>query len=101
MTEDILRDQGINVDRIGFEKLMEEQRTRGRETRIAAAAGIAIGTSNVVGRSPALGQLPCTFVGYDRLEGESSVIGIFGNGGSKIEAVAGEEIKLLTAETPF
>src|SRR6266404_1359242 len=29
LTEDILRDQGMTVDREGFEKLMEEQRTRG------------------------------------------------------------------------
>ena len=33
LTEDILRGEGITVDQPGFEKLMEQQRTRGREAR--------------------------------------------------------------------
>src|SRR3990172_3683344 len=33
LTEDILRGEGITVDQAGFEKLMEEQRSRGREAR--------------------------------------------------------------------
>jgi alanyl-tRNA synthetase len=35
------------------------------------------------------------------LEGESSVIAIYAGGGSKSEAVEGDEIDILTAETPF
>jgi alanyl-tRNA synthetase len=97
LTEDILRGENLAVDQAGFEKLMEAQRSRGREDRIAAAIGTAFGTSNVVGIS----ESKCVFVGYDRLDGDSSVIGIFTSGGSKTEAVEGDEIDLLTAETPF
>jgi alanyl-tRNA synthetase len=94
MTEDILRDYGITVDREGFDKLMEDQRTRGREARLSqtleSASLIATGT-----------VFPTCFIGYDRLCGESTVLAIYGNGEGKQEVVEGEEIDILTAETPF
>ncbi|HUF40569.1 MAG TPA: alanine--tRNA ligase [Verrucomicrobiae bacterium] len=102
MTEDILRDNGITLDREAFEKLMEEQRTRGRESRgsqtITPLPGIltfSTGTPTVTITRP------CRFIGYDRLEGESQVLAIYSNGEGKPEAVEGEEIDLLTSETPF
>ena len=90
LTEDILRGEGMAVDQGGFEKLMDEQRARGREARevVGMAAKIQL-------------DRPICFTGYDRLEGESSVLAIYGSDGNKIEAVEGEEIDLLTAETPF
>jgi alanyl-tRNA synthetase len=97
MTEDILRDMRMTVDREGFEKLMEEQRARGRESRgsqtitpIPASLRISPGTPTVI--------ITSLFTGYDRLEEESEVLGIFGG---KTEAVEGDEIDLLTAKTPF
>ena len=44
---------------------------------------------------------PVCFVGYDRLEAESAVIAIYADGAGRSEAIEGEEIELLTAETPF
>src|SRR5262245_36625287 len=90
LTEDILRGEDLAVDHAGFEKLMEEQRSRGREAREAVSMESRIQLDRQV-----------NFIGYDRLDGESSVIGIFTGAGSKPEAVEGEEIELLTAETPF
>jgi alanyl-tRNA synthetase len=90
LTEDILRGENLNVDQAVFEKLMEEQRTRGREAREVATMESKI----------QLDQAVC-FIGYDRLEGESEVLAIFSDGSGKPEAVEGEEIELLTAETPF
>ena len=90
LTEDILRGENIDVDQVGFEKLMGEQRTRGREARE---------TVSIESKIQLDGQV--CFTGYDRLDGISSVIGIFSGGDSKTEAVEGEEIDLLTAETPF
>ena len=69
---------------------MEAQRSRGREARETVSMESKIQLDGQV-----------RFTGYDRLDGESSVIGIFGNAGSKIEALEGDEIELLTAETPF
>ncbi len=90
MTEDILRGENLTVDQAGFEKLMEAQRTRGREARESVSMESKIQLDRQV-----------CFIGYDRLSGESSVIGIFADGGTKTEAVEGDEIDLLTAETPF
>jgi alanyl-tRNA synthetase len=90
LTEDILRGEDLTVDHAGFEKLMEEQRSRGREAREAATMESRIQLDRQV-----------CFIGYDRLAGDSSVIGIFTGVGSKPEAVEGDEIDLLTAETPF
>jgi alanyl-tRNA synthetase len=89
LTEDILRGEGMSVDQSGFEKLMNEQRTRGREAREVASMESKIQLDRQV-----------HFTGYDRLEGESTVLAIY-SGGGKAEAVEGEEIDLLTAETPF
>ncbi|HLN85403.1 MAG TPA: alanine--tRNA ligase, partial [Candidatus Limnocylindrales bacterium] len=90
LTEDILRGENLEVDQAGFEKLMEEQRTRGRDARESVSMESKIQLDRQV-----------CFIGYDRLEGESSVVGIFAGGASKTEAVEGEVIDLLTAETPF
>jgi len=90
LTEDILRGEGMTVDQSGFEKLMDEQRTRGREARETVSMEAKIQLDR-----------PVCFVGYDRLDGESTVLAIYGSGNGKQEAVEGEEIELLTAETPF
>jgi alanyl-tRNA synthetase len=90
LTEDILRGESISVDQDGFEKLMHEQRTRGREARETASMESKIQLDH-----------PVCFIGYDRLEGESSVLAIYANGAGRNEAIEGDEIELLTAETPF
>jgi alanyl-tRNA synthetase len=90
LTEDILSGENIIVDQAGFAKLMEQQRTRGREAREAATMESKIQLDREV-----------CFTGYDRLEGESTVLAIYDNGAGKQEALEGEEIEILTAETPF
>ena len=90
LIEDILRGEKIDVDQAGFEKLMEAQRNRGREARETVSMESKIQLDGQV-----------CFIGYDRLAGESSVLGIFAGGASKSEAVQGDEIDLLTGETPF
>jgi alanyl-tRNA synthetase len=90
LTEDILRGESMAVDQGGFEKLMQEQRTRGREARETATMESKIQLDQ-----------PVCFIGYDRLEGESSVLAIYADGAGRRQAVEGDEIELLTAETPF
>ena len=103
MTEDILRDKGTTVDREGFERLMEEQRSRGRESRTNVVLPMGIPSEEAFGKTSirSASRFASRFVGYDRLEGESSVIAIYASGGRKSEAVEGDEIDILTAETPF
>ncbi|HYY25941.1 MAG TPA: alanine--tRNA ligase [Candidatus Udaeobacter sp.] len=90
LTEDILRADNMSVDQTGFERLMEEQRARGREAREQTQINARIHLDH-----------PVSFIGYDRLEGESNVLAIYGDGVSKQEAVEGDEIDLMTGETPF
>lgn len=90
LTEDILRGEGMAVDPAGFEKLMQQQRARGREAREIASMETGIQLDR-----------PVCFIGYDRLEGESTVLAIYANGSGRNEAVEGDEIEILTAETPF
>jgi alanyl-tRNA synthetase len=90
LTEDILSGENMIVDQTGFAKLMEEQRTRGREAREVVSMESKI----------QLDRRIC-FTGYDRLEDESTVLAIYDDGHGKQEAVEGQEIEILTAETPF
>jgi alanyl-tRNA synthetase len=101
LTEDILRGDKMSVDQAGFDKLMDEQRTRGREGRV-----ISVDVFEQVAASDQVGAVvstATTFTGYDHLEGESSVRAIYEilRRVGKQEAVEGEEIDLITAETPF
>jgi len=90
LTEDILRGEGISVDQGGFEKLMEEQRSRGREAREPLQSDSRIQLDREV-----------EFVGYDRLDAESTVIAIFAQGQGKAEVHEGMELDLITEATPF
>jgi alanyl-tRNA synthetase len=108
LTEDILSGEDIVVDQAGFEKLMEEQRTRGRESRGSVVITPLTGSLSLSGSPPIVGTTmtvvtttSCLFIGYDRLEGESTVLAIYADGSGKPEANEGEEVDILTAETPF
>ncbi|MGE5304223.1 MAG: alanine--tRNA ligase [Alphaproteobacteria bacterium] len=90
LTEDILSAEDIVVDQAGFTKLMEEQRARGREAREVASMESKIQLDSQV-----------CFTGYDRLDGDSTVLAIYADGSGKPEANEGEEVDILTAETPF
>ena len=90
LTEDILRADEMSVDQAGFEKLMEEQRTRGRDARETTSMDAKIQLDR-----------PVSFIGYDRLDGESNILAIYSDGNGKPEAVEGEEVDVITAETPF
>ena len=93
LTEDILRGEGITVDHDGFERLMEEQRTRARAARDTVSRGDGPGVA---------GALPRTrFLGYDRLSHESQVTGLYRGDAPVEEAHEGDTVALVVAETPF
>ncbi len=93
LTEDILRGEGIAVDHKGFERLMEEQRTRARAARETAVHGDSLNVTNALPRS--------RFLGYDRLSHESRVTALYHGGAPVEEAHEGDAVELLVAETPF
>jgi alanyl-tRNA synthetase len=90
MTEDILREDDVAVDRQGFEASMEEQRRRAREARKAAVETMAV---------PAAGT--SKFVGGERLEATSEIAALYRGGEEVAEVREGDEVNLVTAETSF
>ncbi|HXG50252.1 MAG TPA: alanine--tRNA ligase [candidate division Zixibacteria bacterium] len=90
LTEDILRAEQIAVDQAGFQRLMEVQRSRAREAREAQNIDARIQLDR-----------PVRFIGYDRLEAESTVLALYSGGQGRTEVSEGAEVDLLTAETPF
>jgi alanyl-tRNA synthetase len=84
LTEDVLRNHSIEVDVAGFNRLMDEQKERGRAARKddAVAPEISLGTGTA-----------SRFIGYHRYEGESEVLAAGGKDG--------EHVAVVVAETPF
>ncbi|MCY4440319.1 MAG: alanine--tRNA ligase [Deltaproteobacteria bacterium] len=93
LTEDILRGEGIAVDHEGFERLMEEQRTRGRAARDTAVQGDGLNVTDALPHS--------RFLGYDRLSHESRVTALYRGDAPVEEAQEGDAVELVAAETPF
>ena len=96
LTEDITRNEGIEVDRSGFEKEMEKQRTKSRKAR---------GGGGEDGLTPLLLQLAGNkapeFVGYKTLSSDSVVTGIISRGEISQTVNEGQEAQILTDITPF
>ncbi|WP_121119670.1 alanine--tRNA ligase [Croceibacterium ferulae] len=97
LTEDALRDRGIAVDRAGFDAAMAEQKAAAR------AAWKGSGSSadselwfDILERSGAT-----EFTGYTATKGDGQVVALIMNGVEVAEAAAGDEIVILTNQTPF
>ena len=89
MTEEIVSEKGISVDRAGFERALGGQRTRSRVP--TESLGMSDKVSISVTRRPWLTEAT-PFLGYDRVEAEGDVRGI--------ECVDGQTT-LVFSETPF
>ena len=92
--QDAARDQGITFDQAGFERAMQEQKTRAR----ASWKGGAKQTAN-----PAYQQLPKSdFEGYRQTRSEEcTVLAILHNGAGAQELQARDEGEILLDHTPF
>ena len=95
LTQEIARERGIDVDVEGFEREMEAQRERGR-----AAAQFGGGRS-ALRVYEELGVRETTFVGYDRIETDTVVVGILQDGKPLPKAAAGTHVEIVFRETPF
>jgi len=93
LTEDILAGEGMVVDRAGFDAAMEEQRERARAAQRFADAAAA---PEVIGSSVAT-----RFVGDRIAEWESEVVALAAGKESRAVAREGDEVDVITAETPF
>jgi alanyl-tRNA synthetase len=92
--QDAARDQGIEFDQAGFDRAMQEQKSRAR----ASWKGAAKQTAN-----PAYQQLPKSeFEGYRQTRSDGcEVLAIIRNGQGAQELRAGEEGEVILDHTPF
>jgi len=97
LTQDILRGQGRSVDTAGFDEAMARQRAAARKAW--AGSGEAATESLWFELRERLGATE--FLGYDAEEAEGQIVALVVDGTEVQHADAGQEILLVTNQTPF
>ena len=98
LTQDMLKDRGIDVDIAEFERLMQEQRQR------AKAAWKGSGDAKVEGDFKALMEEfgKNSFVGYESLTSESRVVALLNDSFERVESLEPEQSGWVMLDaTPF
>jgi len=97
LTEDALRARGIGVDKPGFDAAMARQKAAAR----AAWKGSGDAASGEVWFDIAEREGATEFTGYTSTSGEGRVVAIVKGGAEVQSAAAGDEVVVLTNQTPF
>ena len=92
LTADVARERGLDVDQEGFDRLMSEQRARGR----AAAARFDANVEQSIRVDSTV-----EFCGYTRLDESATVVGLFENGEAVEVLKAGQTGIVVLDTTPF
>ncbi len=96
LTEDMLREKGLSLDKKRFEELMQEQRQR------AKAAWKGSGDAALSGDFKELLGLKNEFVGYEKLQSHTIVLALLDENFKKRDTLhSGEKGWVLLEETPF
>ena len=91
LTADFARENNLTVDHAGFEVAMNEQRERAR-----GASNFNAGYDNEIEHDS-----QTEFTGYQYLEDNAHIIGVFSQGESVASLQAGDEGVLILDKTPF
>ena len=97
LTEDALRSRGISVDRGSFDAAMEEQKAAAR----AAWKGSGAAADDDLWYDIAEREGASEFTGYSATEGEGTVVALVVGGKEVKKAKSGDELIILTNQTPF
>ncbi len=97
LTRDIVREQDLKIDEHGFERAMQNQRERARR----AWKGSGEQKIAEVYRRAAEEAGPTVFHGYDTHSVETRIVKLLRGGSFADEAAEGDEVEIITAETPF
>ncbi len=97
LTEDALRARDIGVDRAGFDAAMERQKAAAR----AAWKGSGAAADSEMWFDIAEREGATEFTGYSATSGEGRVVAIVVDGKEVQHADAGQEVTVLTNQTPF
>jgi alanyl-tRNA synthetase len=96
LTEDALRSRGIAVDKDGFDTAMAQQKAAARAWKgsgEAAAGEVWFDIAERVGATE--------FTGYTSTTGEAQVVAIVKGGQEVTSAAAGDDVTIITNQTPF
>ena len=97
LTEDALRARGIAVDREGFDEAMARQKAAAR----AAWKGSGQAADGELWFDIAEREGASEFTGYTATEGEGRVVALIRGGVEVASADAGDQVIVLTNQTPF
>ncbi|MFA7601603.1 MAG: alanine--tRNA ligase [Novosphingobium sp.] len=97
LTEDALRARGIGVDKAGFDAAMAQQKAAAR----AAWKGSGEAAAGEVWFDIAEREGATEFTGYTATTGEGCVVALLKDGAEVDAAGAGDEVIVLTNQTPF
>ena len=97
LTEDALRVRGISVDRAGFDGAMARQKAAAR----AAWKGSGDAASGEIWFDIAEREGASEFTGYAATHGEGTIVALIKDGAEVQRAAAGDEVVILTNQTPF
>ncbi|MEC0136288.1 alanine--tRNA ligase [Paenibacillus macerans] len=95
LTEDFAAEQGLSVDREGFEAAMEEQRERARKARHES------GSMKVQGGVLADFTTKTEFVGYNELEVNTTIVAIIADETFVDTLASGKTGQIILEATPF
>ncbi|MEP3226457.1 MAG: alanine--tRNA ligase [Parasphingorhabdus sp.] len=97
LTEDALRAKSLGVDRSGFDAAMAEQKAAAR----AAWKGSGDQASEAIWFDIAEREGSTEFTGYTAESGDGMVVALVKDGQEVTSAAAGDDVILLTNQTPF
>jgi alanyl-tRNA synthetase len=99
LTLEMAAEQGIEVDRVEFRRLMDEQRAKGKADAKAKKTG-HVDVTTYRDALAAAGK-PVEFLGYTDLVSESTVLGLIA-GGAPVPVVSeGDDVEVVLNRTPF
>ncbi len=98
LTLEMASEQGLAVDADGFRRLMKEQRDRAKADAKSKKSGH---TDVSEYRKVAEQGKMLEFIGYQHLESDSTLIGLFKDGKASQEANIGDEVEIILDRTPF
>ncbi len=100
LTEVIAQERDIGVDAAGYKVALEAQRTRSEGSKVGEVAVEEV-WRGALEKVHAVSRAGVRFVGYEREEGEGTVVAIVKGGKLVDHVVQGDEASIVTDATPF
>nr|WP_319251012.1 alanine--tRNA ligase [uncultured Celeribacter sp.] len=97
LTQDALREKGIEVDTDGFDAAMAEQKAKAR----AAWAGSGEAADATVWYDIAEDKGTTEFLGYDTEKAEGEIVALVKDGAQVNQVSAGDTVQIVVNQTPF